>query len=40
MTGQFSGLDAQGRLLLGHADGTTEIVTAGDVFGLATEARH
>ncbi|HEY1153077.1 MAG TPA: biotin--[acetyl-CoA-carboxylase] ligase [Pseudolabrys sp.] len=40
MTGQFTGLDAQGRLLLGHADGTTEIVTAGDVFSLATEARH
>lgn len=40
MTGLFSGLDAQGRLLLGHADGTTDIVTAGDVFGLATGARH
>lgn len=33
LTGRFDGLDAAGRLLLHHADGAVEPITAGDVFG-------
>jgi BirA family biotin operon repressor/biotin-[acetyl-CoA-carboxylase] ligase len=33
--GLFEGLDAEGALLLRHADGTIETVRAGDVFLLA-----
>lgn len=32
LSGRFIDLDPHGRLVLGHADGTTQLISAGDVF--------
>jgi len=40
ITGLFETLDEHGRLILRRADGTTEAVTAGQVFALATADRN